>query len=357
MKSYLKRHRELVGKLISNYLDNKQSTWGKTDIELEEFLNQIKEYVLRGGKFSRSALVRLANSLVGGSDDESVLAGAAGFELIHKFILVHDDIFDQDMVRYSGPTLEAYYKEMFEKRFGNRDIKVYDKGMAIVGGDLIHVLANQLILESKLDSRIKVEAIKAINICIAETAAGWKIHANQNFESISESDKENYLKGMELVSAMYSVIWPLRLGQLYAGKKEGEWLQPIEDYGYNVGIAFQIRDDILGMFGDKNVTGKPVGNDFREGKKTLLIFEAYEKASKKDKAFIETSLGVNVDEESILQVQEIIRKTGALNKANDKAMKHAQLGVESLNKLGVEYDQDSIRVLKELAVYLVEREY
>lgn len=343
--------------VLQDYLDSKVNDFGSVDQELDELLRDIEKYVLRGGKFNRSALIRLAYSLQGGSNKDIVRI-AGGFELIHKFILVHDDIVDRDILRYGGPTLEKVYSDRYLEKFRKtKSSELYGIGMAMVGGDVIHVLASQLILESDFSTKNKTEVLMAINRCIIETVAGWKIHTNQNLENIEAVDKEKYFSGLELVSAMYSVVWPLRIGQILNGDSNQKWLQPLEDYGLRVGFAFQLQDDILGMFGDIKQTGKPVGNDYREGKKTLLILDAYENASSSDKKYISKTLGKNISDSELKKIQHIIVSTGSLQKSKDLAIEHAKMGIKSLDSFGKNVDLESVRILKEIAAYMAEREY
>jgi len=138
--------------------------------------------------------------------------------------------------------------------------------------------------------------------------------------------------------------------------QKSELTKILTEYGQNVGMAFQLQDDILGMFGDTKETGKPVGNDLREGKKTVLLQRAYRAANEEDQKFLEKVCGKKFSENDLKRAQKIMVKTGALAIAQKMADEAAQKGLAALNQLSQE-QQESVegQVLKELAQFVVRR--
>jgi geranylgeranyl pyrophosphate synthase len=124
-----------------------------------------------------------------------------------------------------------------------------------------------------------------------------------------------------------------------------------------VGLAFQIQDDILGMFGKTKITGKPVGNDFREGKKTILVIKAYENVNDEQKKMLSDNIGKELSSNKLEKVQAIIKESGALDYAVELAKDNALKGKRALEKLSSQIEQEAKTTLVELADFLVEREF
>ena len=161
------------------------------------------------------------------------------------------------------------------------------------------------------------------------------------------------MKGLELVTAKYTFVAPLKIGASLGPKNSSALEHALEKYGLAVGTAFQIQDDILGLFGDPEDMGKPVGNDVREGKKTLLLQKAYQLAGKNDRQFLADVCGRELQAGELEQVQSIVKETGSLAYSQKLAEKYIAEGTAALGEL----DQKSaeVGVLKELAEFVVGR--
>ena len=276
-------------------------------------------------------------------------------EILHVFILVHDDIADRDLKRYGGPTLEADFQNQFKERFGY-DNKMFGQSLAIIGGDLLHVLATGVLDDANAPAELKIKVQRHIQNVLHQVIAGWNIHFWQNSVPLSEAKSERYLKGMELVSASYTIQGPLEMGLILSGTQD-KYSKILAEYGYHVGMAFQIQDDILGVFGDSKQTGKPSGNDIREGKKTLLVLEGYQKASDSQKKILEQHIGnTEITDQDLNAVKEIITSTNSLELSKQTAAEHAQKAQTILEKLK-DVDPDSKQKLQELAEFVVARKY
>jgi geranylgeranyl diphosphate synthase type I len=294
---------------------------------------------------------------IAGGKDDRVHMGLVASELVHRYLLIHDDIIDRDLVRHSERTIEKIYLDKFKRSYPKKIDEMYSKGMAIVAGDIVNAMTYELLTRTSLSNDIIVAAIKGINRLMMETGAGWQLQTEQNFQNIYEVTEDAFMKGMILVSAQYSVVWPLRMGQIFAGRlTQDTWDPYIEKYGLDTGIAFQLVDDLLGMFGDEKTTGKPSGHDYREGKKTFLLLKAYSHANDDDKQFLAETLGTDITGEQLGRVRQIMTDTFAVKYVKEKADYYARSAQEALKSIKTN-DHEAVDLLSELADLLANRDY
>lgn len=340
--AYLSDEREKTIAALQQYLvEYEQVTM---DLPLGELGSYMGSYLLSGGKMARPTLTRLGYRASEGSSRGNLVLGSAGVEVFHRFILAHDDIIDQDMQRHNLPTFEAIFCQRQKDHPPAHPLAQFARGMAIVAGDLMHSMALDIIRRARFEDHVTLEVLAGFHSCLVYTAAGWKLETELKQKRIGEVAADEIKQAMLLVSAHYSVLWPLRFGQLFAGKKA--YLPWLEDYGESVGIGFQIRDDLLGIFGDSTQTGKPVGNDLREGKKTLLLWYAYQEATDTERADLETAMGTT-DAKLVRRVQKIFTKTKAVEYAQTEAMKQVEQAIRQM--------PDDQEELQSLAEYLISR--
>lgn len=353
---FVKQEKLKTDKALKLTLDRFVAESSKLDTDYGDFTQEIAAITLRGGKRLRSLLVRLGHDLVATEKpDFDLLTASLYSELLHIFILIHDDIADRDLKRYGGPSLEVVFKNKFKERFGTENDH-FGLTMALIAGDLLHTLGDGVMIDAKLPDSIKIQVMRQMQHTLHQVIAGWHIHFWQNHMPVSEVKIEKYLKGMELVSASYTVQGPLELGLILAQEQE-KYSKKLKQFGYHVGLGFQIQDDILGIFGDTEQTGKPTGNDIREGKKTLLVLKAYEKANKAEKKFLEKSLGDSeITSITLDKVREVIKLTGSLDYSNTQAQEHIQKAITILDSLEKVNAEPKNR-LHQLAEFVIKRNY
>jgi geranylgeranyl diphosphate synthase type I len=352
--SYLKTERVKSEAVLSTFLLKKQREYGPADKFILRLMKDIRVYATLGGKMHRPLLTRLAYFICGGLPDPSLYQASLAMELLHRYLLAHDDVLDQDLYRHGAPTLQKQYADRFKKWYPGKTDSTYSLSIQVVGGDLLQALVYQTVLESGFPEAVKIRVIEGICRDNTDTCTGWLLETNLKQMPLTEVTASQVKKAMTLVSGRYSVLWPLRIGQLLAGKNN--YSPVLEKYGLYVGLAFQLQDDLLGMFGKTDKTGKPVGNDHREGKKTLFLLEAYKRAQKKDKEILERTLGKEINHQELQQVQEIIRKTGAYEQAIKEAKSYAQKGLKALTTIKTGKNIQAVEKLAALAEYLAQRE-
>ncbi|HTH72612.1 MAG TPA: polyprenyl synthetase family protein [Candidatus Pristimantibacillus sp.] len=314
-----------------------------TEADTDIFLDILE----RGGKRIRGALVMAGYEMCGGTDRKMVVQAARAIEMIHAYALIVDDIQDRSALRRGKPTahelLAAYHgKHGFRGDAHHAGISLA-LSAAMVGSHAAQtVLAN---LDTDPEARLK--ALSITNRTMVITAHGQTLDIlNELVEQPSEEDIERVL---EWKTALYTVINPLHVGMVLAGAG-CEATDAITPYGHFAGKAFQITDDILGIFGEEKDLGKTPGDDIREGKGTLLVLYALEHAKPADKAFLQKCLGSpGLTLAEFERCKEIIKTSGALDYARNEAGKQLDGALAALGKARGLWSQEGTDFLKGLA--------
>lgn len=365
MTDFRPLHKKITKKILSEieqFFDDKiEEAKGKDEV-LADMVKVLQEFVMRGGKRIRPFLTVLAYQYATSvhesaqsqlKDHPNVFQAAACVEIHHLYILNLDDMADRDVLRHGGPTLEEYYGT---KIFGKwSDAKHHGQTFSSIAGALLNSYTWEILRTSGFDPQIILNVMGIITESLfTDTVLGWQIHYFQNNQTIAESTEERFLKGLEYVTSRYTFVGPLNIGLTLAGKKPNSEIQKVFiEYGKHIGIAFQIQDDILGLFGDPNQTGKAVGNDVREGKKTLLIQRAYRNGNAEQRTFLESVIGTELTVEQLQKVQTIVKDTGSLEYSQQLAKQHVEQGRAALKKLPKRTEE--IEVLESLAEYIITR--
>lgn len=351
LKTSLSQHSQEVNQVIESFFDKERQEAQEIDRYLVRSLDILQDFTLRGGKSIRSYLGRIGFEMAGGVSSPKLLKAVASIEMHHKHILILDDISDRDERRYGGPTVEYSYREVME---GLPDQNHRALSFAMLDGVFLGSLSKELLLSSGFPSDVVMKAMHLFHtIMFRDVLAGWQIHGMQCTEALADSSQEEFIKGLRLVTASYTFEGPLLLGLTLAQNEDPILEQCIRSYGVTVGTAFQIQDDILGLYGDPSITGKPVGNDVREGKKTLLIQEAYKRASASERQILESACGQAISKDTLHLVQKIVKDTGSLKYSQTMAKQLVEEGIENLSTLP---ESESKKHLIELAHYIILRE-
>lgn len=275
----LRKNAVEVNQLIDSYLLEYTKEVGNINPKFSFLLKNFSE-AAKGGKRIRAALVRLGYELAEGEKrySEEVLKIASGYEIFQTAILAHDDIIDKSELRRGEPSLYM--------RLGGDH---YGISQAIILSDIGFFLTIKVINETNFPEEIKNKAIKSFTDTFLKTGLGEALDVEISFKqenvNIEDVNTVNLFK-----TADYSVVGPLKLGIILAGGSQ-KLISDIEKFGEDLGVAFQLQDDILGVFGSEKETGKSTSSDIEEGKITLLYLKAYEKADKDQRAFLDENYG------------------------------------------------------------------
>ncbi|WMJ71781.1 polyprenyl synthetase family protein [Cytophagaceae bacterium ABcell3] len=297
----------------------------------KELYEPIKYILSLGGKRLRPFLTLAAANLF--TDDYTrALKPALAVEVFHNFTLMHDDIMDKAPIRRNKPTVH-------EK---------WNSNIAILSGDVMFVKAYDLLLEA--DKEHLPEAIRLFNKCAAEVCEGQQ--HDMNFESREMVSEEEYLHMIKLKTAVL-LGFSLRLGALLSGasKKDAELL---EEAGINIGLGFQLKDDLLDVFGEQNKVGKKTGGDIAANKKTFLLIKALELANKDQKQNLINLLASSNEEEKIKKVTALYNELQIEKLAEKKAEQHFSKGLQNLKAVDAPIYKKNM--LKDFILSLMKRE-
>lgn len=249
-------------------------------------LSTIQDFVLRDGKRIRPILFIIGYLGFCKTPASHLYTCAISFELLHDFTLIHDDIIDKSDMRRGKPSLHTmlnHYLTRFKK------IKFNGEDLAIVIGDILYAIALYAFLSIKEDRKRKERALQKFIETTICTGAGEFNELLSGAENIETITKGQIYKTYDLKTAYYSFAAPLIIGAELAGAPRKE-LVKLSDYGLYLGRAFQIRDDIIGMFAREKDIGKSILSDLQEAKKTILVWHAYRHATHKDRTSIQKIL-------------------------------------------------------------------
>ena len=310
-----------------NYLKN--NPFRKEPVELYEPIDYIMGL---GGKRLRPILVLMSYQLFK-EDIEEIMPAAMAVEVFHNFSLVHDDIMDEAPLRRGKPTVHTKY----------------DVSTGILSGDVMLILVYKYLMMLKENNHL-IEILDVFNQVAIDVCEGQQM--DMNFETQDDVQIEDYIKMISLKTAAL-IAGALELGALGAGTSSNN-IKHISAFGKNIGIAFQLQDDILDTFGDPEKFGKKVGGDIAQNKKTYLWLKSLELANPLMKEQLIAELN-NTDEISkIEKVRSIYQALNIREISEELKVKYQEKAFEHLDAIEVE---DSKKVLlRNLAIQLLARE-
>ncbi len=273
---------------------------------------EIKGFVRRKGKRLRPILFIAGYMGFAKTVAPNLYKSALSLELLHDFLLVHDDIIDKSDMRRGEPSL---HKKLEGYLSGHKGIKFTGVELAIVAGDIIYAIAIDSFLSIKENPVRKEKALKNFLQTTIYTGAGEFVELFAGIKDIKNTRKSDIYKIYDLKTAFYSFASPLSTGAILAGAMESE-VKKLSNAAIYLGEAFQIKDDILGIFSEEKNIGKSSITDLREGKKTILIWYAYHNAKKSDRNYIRYILSKKkVGRSDLSKVRRILIESGALSYA------------------------------------------
>lgn len=238
---------------------------------LAPLAEELRAFVSRGGKRLRPVLLLVGHELAGGTARD-VTGAAVAVELLHTCALLHDDVIDDADTRRGHPTTHVAFRTAHAREEGAGDPARYGEAIAILLGDLAFVHADEALLDCDVPAPALLEGLRTFVQLREEVMAGQVLDVHA--AATRSVDPGLALQVATLKSGRYSVTRPLQLGAVLAGADEG-LLATLAEVGEPLGRAFQLRDDLLGVFGDQATTGKSASGDLAEGKRTLLVAEAF----------------------------------------------------------------------------------
>jgi geranylgeranyl diphosphate synthase, type II len=283
-----------------------------------------------GGKRFRPYMTLLSYQAAGGDRPLSdIIPAASAQEILHLALLVHDDIIDRDTVRYGVANIAGQYRQSYAGTLNQEDIEHYANAAAILAGDLLLSGAYELTGRLNLPANDVVEATKTLSEAIFAVAGGELLDT----ESAFSGNPANAESIAAHKTASYSFIGPLVMGAKLADAPE-QYIEHLTAFGSNLGIAFQLQDDVLSVFGDSSITGKTTIGDIREGKRTYLTEQFYRLASNEQKERFKRLYGkVTISEADAEVVRTLLQDSGARQATHERISTFSIRAAEALSEL------------------------
>jgi len=299
----------------------------RIQVTLDEFVDEQARRLEPLGKDAARLMAEARSSITGGKrlraafcfwgfkavreraeNEQGLVRAAAALELLHASALVHDDYMDASDVRRGRPATHKVLEASHRGHGWKGDPEQYGAAGAILLGDLLLCWSDELLRNCGLDHPVVRKGLDLYDATRSEVITGQFLDVSS--QARGKSDVETAMTVLRYKSAKYSIERPLHIGAALAGAGP-EIQQALSGFGLPLGEAFQLRDDLLGVFGDSEVTGKPAGDDLSEGKRTVLVALAVDRAPTRDAAVLDDLLGHALGAEDVRELRRIIEDSGA----------------------------------------------
>jgi len=300
-----------------------------------ELADAVAALACQGGKRLRPALVHFTYRACGGRSEAAVLPLALSTELLHTYLLIHDDIMDHAEVRRGQPAAHVRFRDAHRARGWRGDARDFGASVGILLGDLAHTWAVELFASAlvEIGDRRRAEEMSRVFSAMCQEVIGgqyMELLVALRGGTADQAGAEELLAVLRLKSGRYTCERPIQLGAILAGASP-ERRAALSRYGGAIGEAFQLQDDLLGMFGDAETVGKPVGADLTEGKFTFLIHHALAVAPPEERRAIERALGrPDLGPSEVACVQRILATTGARDRVAEMIDERLAVAAQAL---------------------------
>ncbi|OBI99857.1 geranylgeranyl pyrophosphate synthase [Mycobacterium sp. 1165196.3] len=316
---------------LRRYMHDRRTETAYIGDDYSGLIAALEDFVLGGGKRLRPAFAYWGwRAVTTEAPDEQALLLFSALELLHACALVHDDVIDDSSTRRGRPTTHVQFAALHRERHWQGSPEQFGMSAAILLGDLALAWADDIVFGVELTpqaarrvrrvwANIRTEVLGGQYLdIVAEASAAASIASAMNVDTFK--------------TACYTVSRPLQLGAAAAADRP-DVHDVFSQFGTDLGVAFQLRDDVLGVFGDPAVTGKPSGDDLRSGKRTVLLAEAVELAEKSDPLaanLLRTSIGARLTDAQVDQLRDVIESVGALAAAEQRIATLTQRALATL---------------------------
>jgi len=342
----------LIEQEIRAFFREKTST--QIDEVVAKYYEELSSYILRGGKRLRP--LALISSYYGfnSRQEGNIIKASISVELLHNSSLIHDDIMDESPKRRGGPSF--HYQMEDWSRLSPETPPPRNAGISIgiLGGDSLIELGLEALLESDFPESSLIKAAFEYLMAYRKLIEGQLL--DLYLSTVTMPTEEEVLRMLSLkTGTLFSAS--LAIGGILAGAPKAA-INFLKNFGQRVGVAFQLQDDILGLYGDEGVIGKPSDSDVKEGKRTLLIVKTWQLAGKEDKKKLLSILGnKNIGIDELNYVRNIVKKLGVLDYTKETALnllRENEKGIETNKNL---FERDFVEFLRELNEIVVARSF
>lgn len=330
----------LVDEAINGFFERSIDYAKRIDPSYEQLWQILYELIRSGGKRLRPKMTILAYDAFGGKNINDLIPVAAAQELLHFSLLIHDDVIDRDYLRYGTDNVAGRYKKIYSKYLlSPGDVTHFSHSASILGGDLMLSGAHQLIALSTLNERDKLTAQSFLSHSVFEVAGGELLDTELSFVPYTNGDA---IKVAKYKTASYSFVAPLLTGATLAGITKKQ-TNALNTYAQSIGIAYQFIDDILGIFGKEEKTGKSTSSDITEGKRTYMVERSLEAMTAKEKEHFHSVFGnPDASDAEISAIKNLLESSGARKTTLQAAKEYAQTAREAIKDMSInhQYEQE-----------------
>jgi len=343
------RLRERVQETLEEFIDSHRQLMSEVSPDTLPLVDSLQGLV-SGGKRLRPAFAYWGYRAAGGIDSDALLKACTSLELLQACALIHDDVMDASDTRRGQPAVHKQFEATHIANSWSGSAKLFGEGSAILVGDLALSWADEMLLTSGLEAEQINRAKSIYDIMRTELMSGQYLDLLEQVRgNITQERAETVIR---YKSAKYTIERPLHMGATIAGAS-ADFMNVLSRYGLALGEAFQLRDDLLGVFGDAEITGKPAGDDLREGKQTMLIAHAYATATSAEKKFIDEHLGsADIAAVTISELQKLLISCGAQEFIETRIAHYLANALSALDEIS---DPDAHSALTALAVLATKR--
>jgi geranylgeranyl diphosphate synthase type I len=339
--------RTAVNQALADFIKEGKQYLSEIGPELDPVAREIEKFLLSNGKRLRPIFAITGFLAAGGSLNRILINACSSLELIHVCALIHDDVMDHSDTRRGAPSIHKIFESIHVQQKLSGSATQFGNAAAILMGDLALVWSAQMLHKSGVHIEQLSKALPFYDEMRVELMAGQYLDIFE--QSLASQSIERSLKVARFKSGKYTIERPLHFGSSLVNNSE-KLLSAFSAYGIPLGEAFQLRDDLLGVFGDPAKTGKPSGDDLKEGKRTALIAAVMERANPSESKLLDSVIGdPNLSEDDISKIQEIIRSTGALSHIESLISKLAEralnaLAFEGFTKIGKDLMTELVQI-------------
>lgn len=335
-----------VAARLDSFIEGEILRWSQLHPTLSEPLDSLRRFVAQGGKRLRPAFCYWAFVGTGGDPlDPTIIDAGAALELLHSFALIHDDVMDASATRRGTDSVHVQFQKQHDESSFRGDARRFGEGVAVLVGDMAFVYADRFL------NRAPRSALDVFTELRVELNIGQYLDISagaRNDATLPMAKRIAWYK-----SGKYTVERPMHLGAALLDRYE-EFAAPFSNYGVPVGEAFQMRDDILGAFGDAEATGKPVGDDIREGKPTAIVALARQRSNDAQIATLERYGAVDLTDDEVTELQSIMIETEARADVERAIDVLVQEGLDAL--VNVKLQGEALERLEQLAYFVAGRD-
>jgi len=337
---------------LSQFFEHESGYLQSIGSELNPVADALGHFLLDSGKRLRPLFASIGFLGAGGELTPKIIRAASSLELVHVCALIHDDVMDASDTRRGAPAIHKKFEALHQSEKLHGSSEQFGVAAAILLGDLALIWAAKALHESGVPAELILRSLPFYDEMRVELMAGQYLDVFE--QALASESVERSLKVARYKSGKYSIERPLHFGASFAPGFSSAIIDTYSDYGLPLGEAFQLRDDVIGVFGDPVKTGKPAGDDLREGKRTVLVATTLSKATESQRAtFLELFGRKELDIDHINTLREIIVDTGALNELESLISEMTSKAHDALVRGGI--TPAAVELLTQMAIAATQR--